>query len=59
MFASFSFVQAYFLSMALFLYIVQELMVGLSDATNKEAPEIAGKIRTAQIMTCTGDLTPH
>merc|ERR1719222_889490 len=27
----------WFLSMAFFLYIVQELMVGLSEATNKEA----------------------
>merc|ERR1712146_538365 len=42
----------WFVSMAFFLYIVQELMVGLSEATNKEAPEIAGKIRTAQVMTC-------
>merc|ERR1711953_1558871 len=42
----------WFLSMAFFLYIVQELMVGLSEATNKEAPEVAGKIRTAQVMTC-------
>jgi bacteriorhodopsin len=42
----------WFLSMSFFLYIVQELMVGLSEATNKEAPEIAGKIRTAQVMTC-------
>merc|ERR1719146_41438 len=38
----------WFVSMAFFLYIVQELMVGLSEATNKEAPEVAGKIRTAQ-----------
>merc|ERR1711948_127838 len=37
----------WFLSMSFFLYIVYELMVGLSEATNKEAPEIAGKIRTA------------
>merc|ERR1711967_163829 len=35
-----------------FLSIAQELMVGLSEATNKEAPEVAGKIRTAQVMTC-------
>merc|ERR1712137_1408482 len=42
----------WFLSMSFFLYIVQEVMVGLSEATNKEAPEIAGKIRTAQVMTC-------
>jgi len=39
------------ISMAFFLYIVQELMVGLSEATNKEAPEVAAKIRSAQIMT--------
>merc|ERR1712023_503012 len=42
----------WFLSMSFFLYIVYELLVGLSAATNKEAPEIAGKIRTAQVMTC-------
>jgi len=42
----------WFLSMAFFLYIVYELLVGLSDATNSEAdPVIAGKIRTAQVMT--------
>merc|ERR1712188_178637 len=35
-----------------FLYIVYELLVGLSAATASEAdPVIAGKIRTAQIMT--------
>jgi len=39
------------LSMLFFLYIVGELMVGLSGATNKETPVVAGKIRTAQIMT--------
>jgi len=39
------------LSMLFFLYIVGELMVGLSAATNKETPVVAGKIRTAQIMT--------
>jgi len=38
-------------SMAFFLYIVQELMVGLSEATNKETAEVAAKIRSAQIMT--------
>ena len=37
--------------MSFFLYIVQELMVGLSEATNKESAQVAGKIRTAQIMT--------
>merc|ERR1712230_125950 len=41
----------WFLSMTFFLYIVHELMVGLSEATNKESAEVAGKIRTAQIMT--------
>jgi len=35
-----------------FLYIVQTLLVGLSDATASESdPEIAGKIRTAQVWT--------
>jgi bacteriorhodopsin len=42
----------WFLSMMFFLYIVYELLVGLSDATNSEAdPVVAGKIRTAQVMT--------
>jgi len=42
----------WFMSMCFFLYIVYELLVGLSDATNSEAdPVIAGKIRTAQVMT--------
>merc|ERR1712025_411433 len=40
------------LSMLFFLYIVYELLVGLADATASEAdPVIAGKIRTAQVMT--------
>merc|ERR1711964_856290 len=40
------------LSMCFFLYIVYELLVGLSDATNSEAnPEIKSKIQTAQVMT--------
>merc|ERR1711904_472649 len=40
------------LSMCFFLYIVYELLVGLSAATNAEAnPEIKGKIQTAQVMT--------
>merc|ERR1712066_48149 len=40
------------LSMCFFLYIVYELLVGLSAATNSEAkPEIKGKIQTAQVMT--------
>merc|ERR1719331_2588249 len=42
----------WFLSMCFFLYIVYELLVGLSDATNSEGnPVIRGKIRTAQVMT--------
>jgi len=42
----------WFLSMMFFLYIVYELLVGLSEATAKEAdPTIAGKIGTAQVMT--------
>jgi len=39
-------------SMCFFLYIVYELLVGLAAATASEAdPSVAGKIRTAQIMT--------
>merc|ERR1711907_99591 len=42
----------WFLSMSFFLYIVYELLVGLSAATNSEADlEIRGKIQTAQVMT--------
>merc|ERR1712211_181256 len=42
----------WFISMAFFLYIVYELLVGLSAATASEAdPNVAGKIRTAQVMT--------
>jgi len=42
----------WFLSMAFFLYIVYELLVGLAAATNSEAdPVIKGKIRVAQVMT--------
>jgi len=42
----------WFLSMVFFLYIVFQLLVGLADATNSETdPVIAGKIRTAQVMT--------
>merc|ERR1719182_166126 len=42
----------WFLSMSFFLYIVYELLVGLSDATNSEAdPQVKGKIQTAQVMT--------
>merc|ERR1712224_581238 len=40
------------LSMCFFLYIVYELLVGLSNATNSEPdPDIRGKISTAQVMT--------
>merc|ERR1712187_1054478 len=42
----------WFLSMMFFLYIVYDLLVGLSAATNSEAdPTIKSKIQTAQIMT--------
>merc|ERR1712217_999246 len=42
----------WFLSMAFFLYIVYELLVGLAAATASEAdPVFAGKIKTAQVMT--------
>jgi bacteriorhodopsin len=42
----------WFVSMVFFLYIVYELLVGLSEATNNEAdPVVAGKIKTAQVMT--------
>merc|ERR1712227_166454 len=42
----------WFLSMSFFLYIVYELLVGLAAATASESdPVIAGKIKTAQIMT--------
>merc|ERR1712196_294031 len=40
----------WFLSMAFFLYIVFELLVGLAAATTSETdPAIAGSIRTAQV----------
>merc|ERR1719329_1439165 len=40
------------ISMVFFLYIVYELLVGLGEATAKEADEtIRGKIKTAQVMT--------
>merc|ERR1712023_390324 len=43
----------WFLSMAFFLYIVYELLVGLAAATkSEENPIIASKIGTAQVMTC-------
>jgi len=42
----------WFASMAFFLYIVYELLVGLAAATASEAdPVIAEKIKTAQVMT--------
>merc|ERR1719367_470620 len=42
----------WFLSMLFFLYIVYELLVGLSAATASEPdPVVAGKIKIAQIMT--------
>merc|ERR1711972_1014985 len=42
----------WFLSMAFFLYIVHELLVGLAGATAAESdPVVQSKIRTAQIMT--------
>merc|ERR1712050_173477 len=42
----------WFLSMAFFLFIVHQLLVGLAGATESEAdPEIAAKIRVAQVMT--------
>jgi bacteriorhodopsin len=42
----------WFLSMSFFLYIVYELLVGLSEATNAEAdPLVRSKISTAQVMT--------
>jgi len=42
----------WFVSMAFFLYIVYELLVGLAGATSSEAdPVIASKIKVAQVMT--------
>merc|ERR1719191_440526 len=42
----------WFISMCFFLNIVRELLVGLAAATSSEAdPVVAGKIRTAQVMT--------
>jgi bacteriorhodopsin len=42
----------WFISMCFFLYIVYELLVGLSYATNSEPdPEIKSKIQSAQVMT--------
>merc|ERR1711902_481220 len=42
----------WFISMAFFLYIVQELLVGLSEATEKETDRVVkDKIKTAQLVT--------
>merc|ERR1712170_74877 len=42
----------WYASMVFFLYIVYELLIGLSTATNAETDDVVkGKIRTAQIMT--------
>merc|ERR1712232_790966 len=42
----------WFVSMCFFLYIVWELLVGLSAATDSESdPVIKGKIQLAQVMT--------
>merc|ERR1719506_3207166 len=42
----------WFISMVFFLYIVYELLVGLSAATNSETDSnVKGKIQTAQIVT--------
>merc|ERR1719231_1279614 len=42
----------WFLSMSFFLYIVYELLLGLSAATNAEAdPVVKSKIQSAQLMT--------
>merc|ERR1712048_969242 len=44
--------KCWFSSMLFFLYIVYELLVGLSSATNEETgPEIKSKIKAAQVMT--------
>merc|ERR1711907_421821 len=48
----------WFASMLFFLYIVFELLVGLSAATNAEAdPVIMGKIKVAQVMTVISSCT--
>jgi len=41
----------WYISMVFFLYIVYEMMLGLSAATNLESPDVAGKIRIAQVAT--------
>merc|ERR1712124_204836 len=42
----------WFASMCFLLYIVYELLIGLAAATQSEAdPVVAGKIKTAQVMT--------
>merc|ERR1711862_24753 len=44
--------KCWYLSMAFFLYIVFELLIGLSAATNaEEDATIRGKIRVAQVTT--------
>merc|ERR1712039_1078125 len=41
----------WFISMAFFLYIVQELLVGLSEATEREADrDVKDKIKSAQLV---------
>merc|ERR1739844_887143 len=47
----------WFISMAFFLYIVQELLVGLSEATELETNrEVKDKIKTAQVGYCASDI---
>ena len=43
----------WFISMVFFLYIVQELLVGLAEATNRETtdPAVKSNIQLAQVMT--------
>jgi len=42
----------WFISMVFFLYIVQELLVGLSEATERESDKVVkDKIKTAQLVT--------
>merc|ERR1719159_725169 len=44
--------RCWYVSMAFFLYIVYELLVGLASATNSESdPKIKSKIQSAQVMT--------
>merc|ERR1711865_1035454 len=51
----------WFISMVFFVFIVYELLVGLSTATNSETDEaVKGKIKTAQVVTviswCVSDI---